>query len=288
MNAGSEKSFISQELRLRIVSALVLALLALLMTWIGGQTYLLLWAVISFLIYYEFSRISAASMPFSTTVLGAGFLVLIVATNAIGNEPASHLILVAGCLGICALEFVLNRTVWSATGLVYAALPFLAFSELRGSVADGLLLTLIVFAIVWGADILAYFAGRLIGGPKLAPIVSPNKTWAGFFGGLAGSIALAGAIVFIFGKSVAHGFWLFVVCTSVVSQLGDLAESFVKRRFDVKDSGTIIPGHGGVLDRIDGLIFAGVFVWAILLIVGWFQDVDSVLPIVFSDFFLLP
>ena len=267
---------------------MLLAALALLMTWIGGQTYLLLWAIIALLIFMEFSRISAASMPMAARVAGAAFLILLVIAHAIGNQNAAHLILIVGLVAILGLELALSRSAWAAAGLLYAALPFLAFSELRGDLVGGLLLTLIIFAIVWGADVLAYFSGRLIGGPKLAPVISPNKTWAGFAGGLVGSLVLSGAIVFLFGKSVGMLFWLFVICTSIVSQLGDLAESFVKRRFDVKDSGSIIPGHGGVLDRIDGLIFAGVFVWIVLLAIAWGQNPSAVLPIVFSGFFLLP
>ena len=288
MRKQPEKSFFSQELRLRIVSGVLLAALALVATWIGGQTYVLLWAVISLLVFLEFSRISAASMPLFARFSALAFLALVLICHAMGYDRQAYLIMAVGFLAVLALELVAARTFWAATGLLYAAMPFIAFCHLREETEEGLVITLVVFAIVWGADVLAYFAGRLIGGPKLAPVISPNKTWAGFFGGLTGSIVLAGLVAAGLAGSVSVLFWGLVFCTSIVSQLGDLAESYVKRRFDVKDSGSIIPGHGGVLDRIDGLIFAGVFVWGVLILVSLQEGMPKTLPAVFSAFFLSP
>ena len=112
---------------------------------------------------------------------------------------------------------------------------------------------------VWGTDIGAYAAGRMIGGKKLAPAISPGKTWAGVFGGMALG-ALAGfATASAFGARHLPVYIGVAIVTSLVAQIGDLFESWIKRRVGVKESGDLIPGHGGILDRIDGLIFAAIF-----------------------------
>jgi phosphatidate cytidylyltransferase len=126
----------------------------------------------------------------------------------------------------------------------------------------GFALALWTLAIVWATDIGAYFAGRAIGGPKLAPVISPNKTWAGLFGGMVLAGVAGGAITF-FGHLPVLTYWL-APLLAIAAQLGDLAESGMKRRAGVKDSGHILPGHGGLLDRIDGMLPVAILVAALV------------------------
>lgn len=151
---------------------------------------------------------------------------------------------------------------WRAAGFVYVALPCAALIWLRqmqflDMPEAGRVLVLYLFFVVWAADIGAYFTGRKLGGPKLAPAISPGKTWAGLFGGaaVAGAVGLVCASFTPYPISVPGCFFTGVLL-AFVSQAGDLFESWLKRRAGVKDSGALIPGHGGLLDRIDGLIFA--------------------------------
>jgi phosphatidate cytidylyltransferase len=144
---------------------------------------------------------------------------------------------------------------WSALGFLYAAVAELASVLLRADPVKGFAALVFVLVIVWVTDSGGYFAGRGIGGPKLWPRVSPKKTWAGAVGGLVASLAVAGAFAALdLGK--AGPLLMVSGVLSVVSQLGDLFESAVKRRFGVKDSSQIIPGHGGLLDRLDGFVAA--------------------------------
>ena len=148
-----------------------------------------------------------------------------------------------------------SNTIWSVAGVPYVAFPGIAFILLRDDASHGLVAMAWLFAAIWAADTLAYFAGRLIGGPKLWPAVSPKKTWAGLGGAVAGG-ALAGLA---FAVWLGQGILPLVLIgglLGVVEQGGDLFESALKRHFGVKDSGRLIPGHGGVLDRVDGLAAA--------------------------------
>ena len=143
---------------------------------------------------------------------------------------------------------------------------------LRQDEALGFAAIIILFAIVWGTDVAAYFAGKTIGGPKLWPRVSPKKTWSGSLGGLIIGTAFALFVAFLLGVAPGMKLAIMLVLLSIASQLGDLAESHMKRLFDVKDSSNLIPGHGGVMDRVDGLIVAVVLA-ALLGVV--FGDIRS-------------
>ena len=151
-------------------------------------------------------------------------------------------------------------------GVGYAVLPAIALALLRGDTLSGLLAVVFLFAVVWATDILAYFVGRAIGGPKLAPSISPGKTWSGAVGG-----AVAGVVAGILAAQIAGEpslvllGWL-ALLLSVGSQAGDLFESAFKRRHGAKDSSNLIPGHGGVMDRVDGLVAAALA----LYLAGWF------------------
>lgn len=150
---------------------------------------------------------------------------------------------------------------WMLIGVPYIALPVFSLIALRTDPVFGLAAIVLLFACVWSADSLAYFAGRTFGGPKLMPSVSPNKTWSGFFGAVFGGM-IAAVLVFYFFEF--NNLLIAAVLGAAIGGLeqgGDLFESAAKRKFGVKDSGTIIPGHGGVLDRVDGLMAAAVAGW---------------------------
>ncbi len=255
----------NQELKLRVISALVLAAIVLLITWIGGYTFNLLWAVIALVVFYEFLRICGDAIPISIRFAGYIAIGLVLLTFLVGQQYNAYWIAGGAFFAFLVWELLINRSIWTCIGFAYATLPFLAMSELRGSDEAGLLLILVLFGCVWGADILAYFFGRTLGGPKLAPRISPKKTWSGFVGSLVGGVGLSVLVLFFFGVPVTSVFVGIVLVLTIVSQIGDLIESFIKRRFEVKDSSKLIPGHGGVLDRIDGLIPAGIVLWTILI-----------------------
>lgn len=169
-------------------------------------------------------------------------------------------------LGAAMFVAVFDRSIKLAAGVIYAGLPALAILYLR-EIDNGILIMLWTLALVWATDIGAYFSGRAIGGPKLAPQYSPNKTWAGLIGG----VILTAALSF-----VLHIYWglpfylvLLGIPLAVLAQMGDLFESWLKRKAGAKDSGTIFPGHGGVMDRLDGLIPVAPVVALIMLIEHW-------------------
>lgn len=157
-----------------------------------------------------------------------------------------------------------RRPGWALAGILYVGLPVAALLWIRHDPVWGLPTILWLFATVAAIDTGAYFAGKSIGGPKLAPLISPNKTWAGL-GGACVAAAMCGLIAaLILGTDIGPAMLLSALIAPV-AQIGDIAESAVKRYFGVKDSGSILPGHGGILDRIDGLVAAAVFLAAIRL-----------------------
>ena len=155
---------------------------------------------------------------------------------------------------------------WQLGGFAYALLPALALLWIRERAPHDLMLLLWVFIVTWSTDIGAYFAGRAIGGPKLAPMISPNKTWAGLIGGMIAA-ALLGGYWANFTSLSPKLLWL-APLFAVGAQAGDLFESGLKRRAGVKDSGTILPGHGGVMDRLDGLVVVASLT-ALAVVAGW-------------------
>ncbi|MCQ4629813.1 phosphatidate cytidylyltransferase [Shinella sp. BE166] len=245
------------ELRLRILSGIVLAIVVLVATWLGGFAFRVLASAIALLIYYEWSTITRLpETDFRANAFGwlsVGVIALLVVFGI--DEFAMPALIGATLIGI-VYAFALQGSGWLAGGIVYAGLTAISLAAIRGDTAHGFAAMLFIFAVVWATDILAYFVGRAIGGPKLAPPISPGKTWSGAIGG-AISAVIAGTLVHMAFFSL-NGLWVPVMALvlSVFSQVGDLFESFIKRRFGVKDSSRLIPGHGGVMDRVDGLVFA--------------------------------
>ncbi|MCF6320451.1 MAG: phosphatidate cytidylyltransferase [Rhizobiaceae bacterium] len=253
------------ELQLRIVFGLLLAAFAFFQTWLGGLAFSVFVAIIAIIMFFEFRRICGVALPGRVAFFAYAFLLLI-GVAWIGKAYDTALVLTGfAFLSLWAWEALIKRTGWAALGLVYVLLPFFALTHLRSSSPEGFYVILLLFACVWGADTVAYIAGKTIGGPKLAPRISPGKTWSGFFGGLVGGIVIAWLVMKISGYALNPAFFLVAALLVIASQLGDLAESALKRKFGVKDSGAIIPGHGGVLDRIDGLVFTAVVAWLLAM-----------------------
>jgi len=223
----------------------------------------------------------------SVSLVGVVTLVLVILAYHLGERSQLFSIVATGAFVLACWEFFLKRSAWVAFGFLYAALPFIAMSDMRGESWQGFVLVLLLFGCVWGADILAYFFGRIIGGPKLAPKISPKKTWAGFIGSLLGALGLSYLVAGFFGYGVNAVWFLLIFILAVVSQIGDLVESSLKRKFDIKDSGSIIPGHGGVLDRIDGLIPASVILWLVLMVMQQASAPTNGLGVIFEAAFLV-
>jgi phosphatidate cytidylyltransferase len=248
----------SPELRKRIGSGIVMAAVALVATWYGGLAFRLLAALIAVFVYYEWSRMTRlAETDFRGNALG-WLAVVTIALNLVFGDEGMGVPLIGG-FTVTALLLLAVRggTGWLAGGIVYAGLSGVSLSAIRAADQPGFIAMLFVFAVVWATDILAYFVGRRIGGPKLAPRISPGKTWSGAIGGAVSGVAAASAVSLVFFPALSARTVGIAFLLSVSSQIGDLFESFIKRRFGVKDSSHLIPGHGGVMDRVDGLVFAG-------------------------------
>jgi phosphatidate cytidylyltransferase len=151
-----------------------------------------------------------------------------------------------------------ERRLWVTLGIGYAGAMLLAPMILRGDHAYGFAVIVLLFAVVWTTDVVGYFAGRALGGPKLLPAVSPKKTWSGAIAGTAGAMVVALFVANVFGSFNVLAILIIAFVLSVLAQFGDLLESWVKRRFHAKDSSQLIPGHGGVMDRLDGFWAAAV------------------------------
>ena len=247
----------SRELRLRIVSGIILAVIVLAATWYGGSSFRLLAAAIGLLVYYEWSTIADLhGRDPQGNALGWLGLVLIAGATLMSESVYSIEVLTAFVVVTAIMVAVRQKTWWLPGGIFYSGLTAIALAEIRDDDLRGFVLMLFIFATVWATDIFAYFVGRAIGGPKLAPRISPGKTWSGAIGGAVAAIIAGTAVVWSFFSADDLRIPVLALVLSVCSQIGDLFESFVKRRFGVKDSSHLIPGHGGVMDRVDGLIFA--------------------------------
>jgi phosphatidate cytidylyltransferase len=206
-------------LALRVISSAVMAPLAVLAAWFGGLPFVVFWTVAASLVLWEWSMLVRNSAP-------AG--------------PAT----VPGFVG------------WMVAGLLYAGALLIAPIVLRSDAAFGFVAILFLFAVVWATDIAAYFTGRAVGGPKLWPAVSPGKTWSGAIGGALGAAAAGLLVGKAAGLAITAMLVLVTLGLSVAAQAGDLLESALKRHFGAKDASRLIPGHGGLMDRLDGFLTA--------------------------------
>jgi phosphatidate cytidylyltransferase len=244
----------------RILSALVMAPVALAAAWFGGLYFVALVTAAGVALAWEWSRLIHGKIGAAGWILVAGAAVL----PLVGwLEPLRGVVLVGvtAILAAAAIPLPGRSRWWMPLGAIYILLPQFALITIREQGRGALLWALM---LVWATDSAAYFSGRLIGGPKLAPRISPNKTWAGLFGGMLA----AGMVGWAMGaRDPGNAMFLASVSAllAVVAQTGDLTESGLKRYFGVKDSSNLIPGHGGVFDRLDGVLFVAPVVAILLL-----------------------
>ncbi|ATU91618.1 phosphatidate cytidylyltransferase [Phyllobacterium zundukense] len=250
-------------LQKRILSAIVLIAIAIALTWIGGFAFGILASAIGLSVSYEWQLITAARSTPLTRGLAWASLILVLGVLLL----TQHVLLMIGLLFAgAALVAVLGGResgYWPAFGLIYSGFPSIALTLLRGDTGDGFAAILFLFAVVWATDIFAYFNGRALGGPKLAPRFSPNKTWSGALGGAAAGVAAGVIFAAFIAPAGGVPIPMIALLLSIIAQIGDLGESWVKRKFGVKDSSHLIPGHGGVMDRVDGLVAAAALLYVI-------------------------
>lgn len=248
------------ELRTRILSAAILAPVALAAVAAGGVLFALLVALVAAIGYWEWTSIAAGGEP--RWIRFVCLAVLVMSLLALSLDADARSLVVTGpALAAIVAAALLPRLRWTLSGFVYVIVPCAAFIVLRRAEASGWAAILFVLVVVWATDIAAFFGGRAIGGARLWPRVSPKKTWSGAICGLVAATAAGGLAVWSTGIGDISAGLLLAVPLSIAAQAGDLLESAVKRRFGAKDSGTIIPGHGGVLDRVDGLFGAAAASW---------------------------
>lgn len=265
-----------RDLRKRVLSAAVLLPAAIACIWLGAEPWTALMAVCVSVLAWEWVHLCGLR----TRVLpGAAVPAVVLLAGALSVFEEGRAALIVLALGTVATWAIAGRLRgedapekppgWLAAGVLYIGLAGIALIELRHDNEAGRANVLFLFAVVWASDSGAYLAGRLFGGPKLAPAISPGKTWAGAVGGLAASV-LAGLAV---AAAMAPGPIGRVVAVAailcVATQAGDLLESAIKRHFRVKDTSSLIPGHGGLLDRLDGVLAAAPAAALLALGVGY-------------------
>jgi phosphatidate cytidylyltransferase len=249
--AGNEQG--SRNLVVRVIAAVVLAPLAIAIAYAGGFPWTVLVTLAAIGLYVEWLMIVGLAREMRAVACGIVALAAAGLCLMAGRLDGSLAVLIIGLIVTASISP--QRRNWAATGFCYAAAAQVASVLVRLDSAKGFVALMFVLLIVWVTDIGGYFAGRGIGGPKLWPRVSPKKTWAGAIGGFVASLMVAAGFAEL-GLGRAGPLLLLGASLSVVSQFGDLFESAVKRRFGVKDSSQIIPGHGGLMDRLDGFVAA--------------------------------
>lgn len=261
----------ASNLLLRVVSAAVLAPLALVAAYIGGLPFALFWGIAALVVLWEWMTL-VVGPNYRLLVLSCAAAIAVADFLAWLGRPVTALFMV----GLGALAGAIfapsERRLWVIAGAGYAGGMVLAPVFLRADAGFGFAVILLVFAIVWTTDVLGYFAGRAFGGPKLWPAVSPKKTWSGAIAGTVGAVVVALLVAAQFGSFDRIAIIAVALLLSIMAQAGDLFESWVKRRFDAKDLSHIIPGHGGVMDRLDGFWAAAVVGCVVGLLRGGFDE----------------
>jgi phosphatidate cytidylyltransferase len=246
-----------RDLTLRIASAVVLVPVALAFAYVGGWLFFILCTFCAGGILWEWARLVTAGSDFR--ILAPGWAALLAALALTGADRPGFAVIavVVGALfaGMAEATRSLARQGWAVGGVIYAGAAFLGPALLRRDGELGLPAFLFLAVTVWMTDIVAYMVGRSVGGPLLWPQVSPKKTWSGAFGGLAGGV-VGGTLVAYASGVGGSGVALVAFALSALSQAGDLFESAVKRHFGAKDTGRLIPGHGGLMDRLDSFVVA--------------------------------
>ncbi len=249
----------STELQTRVASGLAMAAVSLALLYWGPAPFAVLLAIIAAVMSWEWAVMVRGESEDVVTALHIGTSILVAALSAFGMAGLALAAVAAGAITAAALRVGSGHVALTAAGVFYTGLPVIALAWLRGSDgALGLLAVLFIIVAVAATDTAAYFSGRYFGGPKLWPAISPNKTWSGLIGGVTAA-AIVGAL---FPVVTGSGWFVWLaglgLVLGIVAQSGDLAESALKRHFGRKDASQLIPGHGGVMDRMDGLVTASV------------------------------
>jgi phosphatidate cytidylyltransferase len=262
---GSEKAGSSdrQNFLRRTASAAVLAPLAIGVAFIGGWVLVAACTVIAVLVLWEWSTLVTRVADWR--ILAPG-LAALCAAAVLAQVDAPGLAIAAVGLGGFAAAAAMAMppagrqsaagVFWPVAGVVYAGIVLISPIVLRRDPQMGFAALAFLFATVWSTDIFAYLAGRRLGGPLLAPRLSPKKTWSGAMGGLAGGVVAGALVAYASAGTYPVAAGVLALILSIAAQGGDLLESSVKRRFGAKDTSTLIPGHGGVMDRVDGFLVA--------------------------------
>lgn len=247
----------NSDLGIRLASAAVLGPLVLAIAYWGGAAYAVLVLVAAALFLWEWFTVTGTSERSAATAAGYASLAVLAGCTFWAMPAFGLPLLLAGALAAGAFCRFSREGRWCLEGILYSGAALYSLMVLREG-TEGLLFTFFLFIVVWATDIFAYFSGRTFGGPKLWERVSPKKTWSGAVGGLIAALLLGTGFAWGAGARQLFVWAVLAVVLSIVSQAGDLMESAIKRRFDVKDSSRLIPGHGGIMDRVDGLVAAGI------------------------------
>jgi len=243
----------------RLLSAIVLLPLAVLSILTGGIPYFIFVILITILIIFEWNGITekkSTSLLFSLQALSMTLLLLEINFGS----PYLMISFYSSLIAIVAMSYLIKAKIkWALIGFFYAFVPSVSILLIGKNVSGQVVLWMMI--VIWSMDTGAYFVGKNIGGPKMSPSISPNKTWSGLIGGTITAMLFGFLYVHFFGDKILPIFnnaIILIILSGVIailSQVGDLAESALKRNFNTKDSGSIIPGHGGVMDRMDGILF---------------------------------
>jgi phosphatidate cytidylyltransferase len=246
-----------RDLGLRVASAIVLIPIILWVNWLGSVWYAVLVGLMAGFMALEWVKLIHAGRPVQLAVHLAAAAVSTVLPWMAGPAVAFTAILMLWAGSVVQRQIAdMPHSFWSIIGVPYIGLSALALMILRGDPQFGLIAVYWLLFVVWGADTLAYFAGRLIGGPKLLPSISPKKTWAGLIGAIVGGILCSALFAGVAGLDSLLWLCSTGALLAIIEQAGDFFESALKRSVGVKDSSALIPGHGGMLDRVDGLVAA--------------------------------
>lgn len=255
------------EIKLRLASGLVLAVLALGTNYAGHLTFALMVTALALVMSWEWGRLVRRQESDHAFIIQATAVVSAIVLTVMGLTAFAWLLVIGGAIAVVPLRLGRGAHI-SALGVLYVGLPAVALVWIRCDEPYGAVAIMLLFLAVWTTDTGAYVAGRLIGGPKLCPSISPNKTWAGLAGGVS-TAALACGLLGLTVEGAAPGpLAALGALLAVFAQGGDLAESALKRRYGVKDVSQLIPGHGGFMDRLDGLVAASAIAGVVALVLN--------------------
>ena len=240
---------------IRVASSLVMVPLAVGAAYFGGAVFATFWMLVAICVIWEWDTLVCAYDKRPVLTIGSVAIVGAALLLMLGRTLTPIALVLLSTLGVVTLASKPHRP-WCVGGVLYAGALLIAPVLLRQDASYGFAAVMFLFAVVWLTDIVAFFCGRALGGPKLMPAVSPKKTWSGAIGGTLGGIAGGIAVAAYAGIGNLAAVGMLALALSVASQAGDLLESAVKRRFDAKDASNLIPGHGGVMDRVDGFVIA--------------------------------